>query len=442
MTALEGRAADGNDPPLPVVVLDDATLELFTGPDRKVPDWLWFAFDETRKWLTLDYLDPEEYDPRAPDQMPALSHNTTKNYAVDLGLPRALHTWRPPPGTRGRKSPGPIPQSWLRFCASFDINPFTDVDEDIVKVWLRFARGCGDARTTLRRRTGALGAWYGRMRRARHTTIVFDDVLTRATRRRHHLHIKKPVHPTTPATLPQARALQVAAWLDPGPHAERNQVIAELLPTTGLRAEELCGLDLNHLHRKGPGGVPGFYVHGKGGDPDWVAIPPRALELIDAYLKVRVPPPTGRGVARPGEFGNRAAVAQPLLTSRTGHRLTTTTIRDVLEYLCGVLDPDDPRPLVAEAAAELAGLALHPHQFRHFQAQTAEDEGATWSQIGKTLRQASAETTKIYLESGGDLRNATPVLVERALLDGLALDDLTVTDAHRPSRTMPEQENA
>lgn len=375
-----------------------------------VPPWLPFALEQTVRWLTLSYQG---------------SGNTTKSYAVDLGVPRPMQTWRKPPdGVRGRRSPGPRPQAFLRWCAAFDVNPFTDLDIELAHAWARYARSHGDAATTLHRRVGTVSAWYAAMRRRQHTTIVFADLITRQDRE--NLQITAvPATPTVAAPLAVVQALQVAALLDRSPMRTRNRVIAELLPGTGLRAAELCGLDLDDLHRAGPGGFPALYVRGKGGRFRWVRLDDHQLALIDEYLPERVPPRPGNDLAVAGQTGDSAAAEQPLLTSSNGLRLSPPAITYTLKRLGGLLDAGSDHPIVAEAARTLAAAgSLHPHRFRHSHAQEADEAGASVNQIRLQLGHASLTTTQLYLDQGDNLRRSTSVLVSRLIREGFDLDGL------------------
>ncbi|WP_284741740.1 tyrosine-type recombinase/integrase [Amycolatopsis sp. RTGN1] len=396
-----------------------------------VPDWLPFAIEQTVMWLTLSYEGSHRNGG---------SENTTKNYAIDLGVPRAMQTWREPvTGKRGRRSPGPRPQAFLRWCAAFDVNPFTDIDVDLAHAWTRYGRYCGDADTTLHRRVGAISAWYSAMRRREHTTIVFADLITRQDRENLGITVV-PASPTVAAPLAVVQAVQVAALLDPSPMRTRNRVIAELLPGTGLRAAELCNLDIDDLHRSGPGGVPALYVRGKGGKYRWVGLDDHQLALIDDYLLDRVPPDTGIDVTLAGQVGNRPAVAQPLLTSINGRRLSTQAVTYVLNRLGGLLDPTCDHPIVAEAALVLANAGrLHPHQLRHAHAQEADDAGASLNQIRLQLGHASLATTQLYLDNSTNLRKSTSVVVSRLIREGVDLSTLP-TDGIR-LRDLPELED-
>jgi integrase len=352
------------------------------------PGWVEVAVDRSVTWLLGRYQK---------------SDYTRNGYATDLGVPRARQVWRPiPTHNRGRRSTDDLQQAFFRWCLAYGIDPFTDLTTELLEAWILFARENGDSDATLRRRYGAVQAWYSAMRRQELTTIVIGDLFDRQERSTLGLVGKKPAKPTIALTLAQVRALAVAAEYDPTDQRERNQAIVGLLPATGLRADELCGLDLDDLHRPGVNGVPEFYVLGKGSKYRWVRCPDAELALIDAYLPVRVAPTVGSEITLPGQVSNRTAVAQPLLTTVTGQRLTPGGLTAILRRLCGLLNPDSDNPRVRAAARELLPLAkkLHLHQIRHFAAREAHRNGALITEIRDWLGHSSITITETYLGLG------------------------------------------
>ena len=369
------------------------------------PAWLLATVDAAVVWLLGSYT----------------STATRTAYATDLGIPRQRQSWRPPrQGNRGLASPGPLPQSFFRWCLTYGLDPHVDVDHDRLRAWLLYAREVGDTPATLRRRLASVGAWYDAMRRRGHTGINLADLITRQERRTLQLHGAPPAKPTVAFTLAQVRAFQVAADHDPSGLRARNQLIVALLPATGLRAAELCGLDLQDLHQAGPGGFPALWVSGKGGGRRWVRVPAGELALIEAYLPQRVEPPQHAELAPVGVVSHRPAVRQPLLTSASGQRMTTHGITAVLQRLAGLLNPASSTPAVRTAARELAPLAgsAHPHQYRHFYAQQAERNGVPATQIRDDLGHASLLTTQTYLDGGAQLDRSAATVVSDVIHAG------------------------
>lgn len=289
------------------------------------------------------------------------------------------------------------------------------------------------------------------MRRRGHTSIVSADLINAQDRR--NLHVT--IDPNNPATngvpLAVVQALQVAALLDPSPLRSRNRLIVELLSGVGLRAAELCALNLDDVLRYGPDGTPALRVHGKGAKKRQSALDGHQFALIEDYLRDRIAPATGTEVALPGTTGNRPTAEQPLLTSINGLRLSTQAVAYTLNRLAGLLDPASDHPIVAEAAQVLERFGhLHPHQLRHAHAHFAEDAGASANRIRIQLGHSSLTTTQIYLDTRANQRASTSVAVSRLVRDGIDFgslptdgirlrdpadhdaDDTTAEDGHRP----------
>lgn len=369
------------------------------------PPWLLPALDATVRWLLGSY-----------------TASTTRNaYATDLGVPRERQTWRPANSGRGRPWPGVLAQAFLRWCLTYRLDPFTDIRHDELRAWLLFARETGDSDATLRRRLAAVSAWYDAMRRRGHTATNLDDLMTSQDRRGLHLHRGQPATPTVAFTLAQVRALQVAAGLDPSDLRVRNHLIVTLLAGTGLRAAELCGLNLADVHRAGPGGVAALWVLGKGDKHRWVRLPARELALVEAYLPLRVQPQADAQLTVLGVVSHRKAAPQPLLTSASGLRLTPGGITAVLQRLARLPSPTSATARVRAAARELEPIVntAHPHQFRHFYAQTAERNGVPVTQIRDDLGHASLTTTQAYLDGGAVLDGSAAPVVSDIVHAGL-----------------------
>jgi integrase/recombinase XerC/integrase/recombinase XerD len=149
------------------------------------------------------------------------------------------------------------------------------------------------------------------------------------------------------------------------PLAVRDRAMLELAYACGLRADEVCGLNL---------GDPDFEsealrVRGKGNKERIVPMGEPAQAALDRYL----------GKARP------ALVERPeekaLFISRRGRRLHTSDVRRRLERW------------VREAA--IAG-GISPHVLRHSFATHLLEGGADLRSIQELLGHASVSTTQIY----------------------------------------------
>lgn len=148
------------------------------------------------------------------------------------------------------------------------------------------------------------------------------------------------------------------------PLVVRDRAILELLYSSGLRAEELAGLDISHVDITS-GMVK---VIGKGNKERRVPVGNKAIEAIHAYCESRV---AGGGEAKSG----------PLFLNYRGERLTTRSIaRIVKKYLM---------------KAGIPGKGS-PHTLRHSFATHLLDAGADLRGIQELLGHASLSTTQKY----------------------------------------------
>jgi site-specific recombinase XerD len=176
--------------------------------------------------------------------------------------------------------------------------------------------------------------------------------------------------PKRPQTLPRVlRADELAALLDRIPATTplelRDRALFELAYASGLRAEELVGLDVTSL---------GFdaeevRVEGKGAKTRIVPVGETALRALTRYLE-RARPALATGVAEPALF-----------LSKSGRRLSTSDVRRRLKVW-------------ARRAALQGGVS--PHALRHSFATHLLDGGADLRAIQELLGHSSLSTTQIY----------------------------------------------
>jgi site-specific recombinase XerD len=142
----------------------------------------------------------------------------------------------------------------------------------------------------------------------------------------------------------------------------RDHAILELLYGCGLRASEVCGLDLASYDAAGAR----LRVVGKGDRERMVPMGEPAREALDEWL----------GAGRPRVAGTCSA----LLVSVRGKRLSPSDIRRALER-----------------RARVAGIGTRsPHALRHAYATHLLEGGAGLREIQELLGHASAATTQIY----------------------------------------------
>lgn len=148
--------------------------------------------------------------------------------------------------------------------------------------------------------------------------------------------------------------------------AVRDNAILELLYSTGIRVNELCGLDMDDL-RLSPEMVK---VHGKGGKDRIVPFGSKAKGALSAYFMKRT------------ELLNRLKLSQDaVFLNERGGRLTTRSVERTLKQRC-----------------LQAGLSngITPHSLRHSMATHMLEGGADLRSIQEILGHASLATTQRY----------------------------------------------
>jgi integrase/recombinase XerD len=150
--------------------------------------------------------------------------------------------------------------------------------------------------------------------------------------------------------------------------ALRNRAILHTIYASGCRVSEIVGLDTHSLvldHRC-------LRVEGKGRRERLVPLSPRALALIERYLKDVRPALAAR---RAGRSDDR------LFLSRTGRPLDRIRLYQILRL-----------------AADQAGLqvAVSPHALRHSFATHLVSGGADLRVVQELLGHASLATTQVY----------------------------------------------
>jgi integrase/recombinase XerC len=164
-----------------------------------------------------------------------------------------------------------------------------------------------------------------------------------------------------PVTAADCATLLDGGWNE-GARNLRDRAILELLYGCGLRASEVCGLDV-----AGYDAVAGtLRVIGKGDRERLVPVGEPAREALDEWLRDGRP--------------DVAAASPALLLSVRGRRLSPSDVRRALER-----------------RSRAAGVgARSPHALRHAYATHLLEGGAGLREIQELLGHASAATTQIY----------------------------------------------
>ena len=186
--------------------------------------------------------------------------------------------------------------------------------------------------------------------------------------------------PSQPRRLPVAltddqlgAVLAAATGADPAarlPWPERDRALVAVLAGAGLRASELCGMNLTDVALDDS---PTMRVRGKGSKERTVPLPPEVAATIIAYLPTR-----GQRVADPAEAA--------LFLGNRGHRLG----RRGLDHL---VTSWFTRAGVRQPAGEAA------HAFRHTYAVGLVANGAGLPAVQELLGHSNLATTSVYLRA-------------------------------------------
>ena len=182
--------------------------------------------------------------------------------------------------------------------------------------------------------------------------------------------------PKRPAQLPRVlRPDEVAALLDRIPASTplelRDRALFEVAYASGLRAEELVGLDVESVRFDGEE----LRVEGKGSKTRIVPVGEPALKALARYLE------RARPVLAAGGRGDEGRAGAALFLSKSGRRLSTSDVRRRLRVW-------------SRQAAVVGGVS--PHALRHSFATHLLDGGADLRAIQELLGHASISTTQIY----------------------------------------------
>jgi site-specific recombinase XerD len=325
------------------------------------------------------------------------SPHTRNAFAYDIGLsPEARAAPRMPGGPT---NPKPAPWwSWIPWALDHGIDPAGNLSKAQAESYVHALKEAfPDKKNVRRRRWTALVAYYRSLRAENVVSCNPNDLINRRTMS---LSGTDPSS-TLPLSPRQIRALYVAVQLAPARTTRpRYQAMLAVLASTGCRAMELVGLDLDDL-RFHPEGHAQLQLDGKGDKKRWVTLPAADAELVTAYLRVRVSPPeTQRELALVGQVSSRPG-STPLFTTSTGRRVDDDMVSSMLRAIARLPSLDDPRPAVREAARQLAPIqnSIRPHQFRHSYADTASRNGVPIEQIAHDLGHANIATTDTYLHA-------------------------------------------
>ena len=178
------------------------------------------------------------------------------------------------------------------------------------------------------------------------------------------------------------------------PHELRDHAILEVLYSTGLRRQELCGLDVGDADLSG-GTV--LVRKGKGGKGRYVPLGRKASKTLGLYLR--------RG--RPALNPHTAA----LFVSQAGRRLSAEAVYWILKEQCRKARLERP---------------LSPHLLRHAFATHLLENGASLRHVQAMLGHSSVRSTQRYTHvSSPRLKEALDKADIRASLEARSFEDLS-----------------
>lgn len=192
-----------------------------------------------------------------------------------------------------------------------------------------------------------------------------------------------------PVYLEREEVLKVFAAIDirtmPG---QRDDALLRLLYNTGMRAQEVVSLDINHLRLSRPYHV---LIHGKGQKERTCPLWKETVQALKSYLERRA-------------VGLNDVT--PLFVNTDGNRLTRFGVRYIVAHR------------VADAAAACPSLLTRkvtPHTWRHTTAMHLLQSNVDLSMIRSWLGHASIETTNSYVEIDLEMKRKTLQSCEKLL---------------------------
>lgn len=338
---------------------------------------------------------------------------TAKAYADDLGIP---HEWREfytaspidAPARRGRKR-GVFRKgaAFFLWCAERGLNPLRNIGLEQLQQWLKDTEAAGLAKATRAHMLTSVSEFYTAMQRqglpvgnpaklvdtraAGLTGLAADDG---------QLYLD----------VAQTRQLLTLARTAPTPrrsacYRERDLAVLLVLAVTGARASEVTRLDLADFKRPHHTSKATLTLKGKGGKVRNADVDAHVADDIEAWLRARADM-LNRRVPVPA--GQASAGKQPLFCTRTGARLDSGYLGDIMQRVAAV----DGSPL--------AGIAdeLHPHALRAAFVTAALDAGVPIDEAAAAVGHVHISTTLRY-----DRRRKTRRTGAFRAVSGLVADD-------------------
>ncbi|HRY28535.1 MAG TPA: tyrosine recombinase XerC [Elusimicrobiota bacterium] len=235
-----------------------------------------------------------------------------------------------------------------------------DCDRSLLRSYLAELQSKAAKRNTLLRKHASLRSLFRFLQRENY--IAQNPMLALKTPKRER---------RIPGFLSEKEVSSLLEMLPPRPQALatlRDRALLEFLYSTGLRVEEAAALNVEDVDMWGASAR----ALGKGAKERIVPVGETALRILREYLKMRKIDPLE---------SSRVAPARPLFTNPRGGRLSSRSIRSVVDRW-----------------ARHAGLRqhVHPHMLRHSFATHLLDHGCDLRAVQEMLGHKNLSTTQIY----------------------------------------------
>lgn len=175
--------------------------------------------------------------------------------------------------------------------------------------------------------------------------------------------------------------------------AERDLAIVLIALLAGLRADEICQLDIGAIRTvAGSGAI--IHIKGKGGKERSVPVEAQLLTVIEKYLDsraVRLPETVKRDAAEGGSVLARWPTRSPLFVGRDGERITRGTLQSRVKRAFKRASPD---------AQPVPGALVHG--FRHTYATELACAEVSVYTLMKLLGHESMTTSQRYVTAAGN----------------------------------------
>ncbi|MBB3048428.1 integrase/recombinase XerC [Litorivivens lipolytica] len=242
---------------------------------------------------------------------------------------------------------------FLDFCEQQHFRRPNDIDMAAVRHFVSQRRAGGTGGRSLQRQLSALRTWFNYLVK---TGVCENNPAT---------GIQAPKAPKRlPKALSPEDMEQMLASPDDDWHSQRDQAIAELFYSSGLRLSELVSLNSDDIQFQSAL----VTVTGKGSKTRTVPIGRLALQALKQWLKVR-----------PLHCKDRSEPA--LFISQRGQRLSTRSIQLRLKNMAqkqGIYQP------------------VHPHMLRHSFASHLLESSSDLRAVQELLGHANLSTTQVY----------------------------------------------